>query len=318
MNKFRILPTDLSLWNRDEFLEFLVTHQDQDIVLDINKEGSCLSSNGIYQLIDLFNFKSVTVHTDNAVEEHTQYNIVKGPLRFRFFNVPTDTDYTELHSWNSHTVFGAFYNRALWHRMGIAAALEHDYKSISTLNFRYNPHSEDVRREFEMQTLFEIDPESAAKFMSVYKSFPLQLEEHDGYTVGVSTRRHTDQLAKFYPNLLIDIVGESFVQGRTFYATEKTVRPMLLKKPFIVMGPKCFLTHLRQMGFRTFYEYWDENYDGYEPVQKYKMILKLLDDLSKKPIFELEQMYRDMQPILDHNYNLLINGNYTTTITYVD
>jgi hypothetical protein len=93
---------------------------------------------------------------------------------------------------------------------------------------------------------------------------------------------------------------------------------MLLKKPFIVMGPKCFLTHLRQMGFRTFYEYWDENYDGYEPVQKYKMILKLLDDLSKKPIFELEQMYRDMQPILDHNYNLLINGNYTTTITYVD
>jgi hypothetical protein len=60
MNQFLILPTDLSAWNRDEFLQFLAAHQDQDIVLDINQEGSCLSSNGIYQMIDLFNFKSVT------------------------------------------------------------------------------------------------------------------------------------------------------------------------------------------------------------------------------------------------------------------
>jgi hypothetical protein len=125
-------------------------------------------------------------------------------------------------------------------------------------------------------------------------------------------------LAEFYPDLLIDIVAESFVQGRTFYATEKTVIPMLLKKPFVVMGPKCFLIHLRQMGFRTFYEFWDEDYDGYEPQQKYLMILKLLDTLSKKSIPELEQMYRDMQPILDHNYDLLINKNYTTVIDYVD
>jgi hypothetical protein len=318
MNAFRILPTDLSIWNRNEFLQFLVTHQGQDIVLDINKEGSCLSSNGIYHMIDLFDFKSVTIHTDNAVEAHDRYNIVLGPLRFRFFDVPVTTNFTELHYWNQRTVFGAFYNRALWHRMGIAATLEHDYKTISTLNFRYDPHNQDVRREFELQTLFEVDPASSAKFMSVYQNFPQQLEEQDGYTVGVSTSRHTHQLAKFYPDLLIDIVGESFVQGRTFYATEKTVRPMLLKKPFVVMGPKCFLIHLRQMGFRTFYEFWDEDYDGYEPNQKYTMILKLIDDLSKKSTGELEHMYRAMQPILDHNYNLLVNKNYTTTIDYVD
>jgi hypothetical protein len=318
MNQFLILPTDLSVWNRDEFLQFLAAHQDQDIVLDINQEGSCLSSNGIYQMIDLFNFKSVTIHTDNAVEEHDRYNIVRGPLRFRFFDVPRTTNYANLHQWNQRTVFGAFYNRALWHRIGIAATLEHDYKTISTLNFRYNPHHQDVRREFEIQKLFEVDTESTKKFMSVYQNFPQQLEEQDGYTVGASTGRHTHQLAKFYPDLLIDIVGESFVQGRTFYATEKTVRPMLLKKPFVVMGPKCFLIHLRQMGFRTFYEFWDEDYDGHKPEQKYLMILKLINDLSKKSTSELEQMYRDMQPILDHNYNLLINKTYTTAVDYVD
>jgi len=318
MNQFVILPTDLSMWNRNEFLQFLQAHQSQDIVLDINREGSCLSSNGIYQMIDLFDFKSVTIHTDNIVETHDRYLIVPGPLRFRFFDVPNTTNYAELHHWNQRTVFGALYNRALWHRIGIAATLEHSYKDISTLNFRYNPHDQDIRREFELQTLFEIDPESAAKFMSVYRNFPCQLETQDGYTVGVSTRRHTDQLAKFYPDLLIDIVSESFVQGRTFYATEKTVRPMLLKKPFVVMGPKCFLIHLRQMGFRTFYEFWDEDYDGYEPQQKYLMILRLIDTLSKKSTSELEQMYQAMQPILDHNYNLLVNKNYTTAIDYVD
>ena len=92
---------------------------------------------------------------------------------------------------------------------------------------------------------------------------------------------------------------------------------MLLKKPFIVMGPKCFLIHLRQMGFRTFHDFWDEDYDGYAPKQKYLMILKLIKSLSKKSFEELDNMYQNMQEILDHNYNLLRMQTYNKNINYV-
>jgi hypothetical protein len=49
-------------------------------------------------------------------------------------------------------------------------------------------------------------------------------------------------------------------------------------RPFIVMGSKNFLIYLRQMGFKTFYEFWNEDYDGYEGKEKYLQILKLIDD----------------------------------------
>ena len=130
--------------------------------------------------------------------------------------------------------------------------------------------------------------------------------------------RHTNQLRSFYTQILIDIVSESYVQGRTFYVTEKTLRPMLLKKPFIVMGPKCFLIHLRQMGFRTFGDFWNEDYNGYEPGLRYQRILELIDDLAKRSHSELVDMYKSMQDVLDHNYNMLVQTRFQTDIHYVE
>jgi hypothetical protein len=71
------------------------------------------------------------------------------------------------------------------------------------------------------------------------------------------------------------------------------------------------------MGFKTFYDFWDEDYDGYQGKERFSRILHLINDLSKKSIKELETMYWDMQYILDHNYNLLLTQQYKKQITYV-
>ena len=144
------------------------------------------------------------------------------------------------------------------------------------------------------------------------------LEKQDGYTPGQQdTSGFTDQLLDFYPNILIDVVAESYTSGDTFCPTEKTFRPMLMKKPFIIMGPKNHLIYLRQMGFKTFYEFWDEDYDGYDPVSRFQCVVKLLDHIANKSKDELNHMYCKMQSILDHNYNLLINREYSKKITLV-
>ena len=315
VNSFTIIPADSFIWNQYELLSFLLSNQGNDIVLYTNEEGCCLQSIGLYKILDLFKFKSVAIISNNIFEFHDVYQITNRNNYFKFFNV--NRDYTEFHSWNKSKIFGALYNRAIWHRIGLASHLSINYKSLSSINFRSNPRNADSRALFELQDLFEVDPKSIENFTQCYKEFPVQLKDIDDYTVGATTTKHTDQLCMLYPDFLIDVVAETFTSGQTFFVTEKTVRPMLLKKPFIVMGPKCFLIHLRQMGFKTFNNFWSEDYDGYPPKEKYKMILDLIDSIATKSIQELNEMYADMQEILDHNHNLLMTKTFSTNLTYV-
>lgn len=313
MNKFTIIPADNFIWNQQALLEFLIANQGQDIVIDTNEEGCSAEEIGLFRQLDSFEFNSVTINTNNILETHSKYKIT-GHKFFKFFNTG-DIKYTDFHSWNQNNIFGAFYNRPLWHRIGLASELT-EYNSL--INFRASPHNEDSRCLFELQTLFEYVPASASKFLAVINQFPKQLEQHDGYTVGATTQQHTDQLCKFYTNILIDIVAETFTSGNTFFATEKTVRPMLLKKPFIIMGPKNFMIYLRQMGFRTFHDYWDEDYDGYEGKDKYLKILEVIKTISQLSLNELTAIYHSMEDILNHNHRLLVTQSYNKKIKYVE
>ena len=316
-NEFTLIPADYFIWNKHELLSFLIRHQGCDIIINTHSEGCCLKSIGLYQLLDLFVFRSVTIETTNAVEYHPVYNIVKRQTD-KFFKVHSAVNYSECQQWNKSKVFGALYNRAIWHRIGLASYLKTNYNDISLVNFRANPHDPDQRQLFEVQKLFEFSPESVTNFSQLYDMLPAVIEPIDGYTVGATTIQHTDQLCKFYKDFLIDIVAETFTSGRTFFPTEKTVRPMLMKKPFIAMGPKCFLIHLRQMGFKTFYEFWDEDYDGYGTVERYKRILLVIDSLANKSATELSAMYDAMQEVLEHNYQVLVSQTYNNEIKWVE
>ena len=92
---------------------------------------------------------------------------------------------------------------------------------------------------------------------------------------------------------------------------------MLMKKPFVVFGGKNYLEYLRQMGFRTFEDFWDESYDGYSEADRYMQILVLIDKLAQKSLEDLETMYWDMKYTLDHNYNLLISQGFNRQIKLI-
>ena len=68
------------------------------------------------------------------------------------------------------------------------------------------------------------------------------------------------------------------------------------------------------MGFKTFHDFWEQDYDGYEHKDRYCAMLKILDQIGSKSKNELKQMLDDMQPILDHNYNLLVDKAYNYNI----
>jgi hypothetical protein len=314
MNEFILDPDETFIWNKVEFLNFLSTNQGQDILINTNSEGCCLEVSGVYEILDQFKFNSVRITTSNLLENHSRY-IIEIVNAYKFL---TGGNYNKYHNWNKQKIFGAMYGRPKWHRIGITAHLYTKYSQESLLNFRLNPHIEDQRILFDLQTLFNFSPESAKLFLSIYDQLPLLIEQQDSYTTGATTHQHTDQLASHYPDFLIDIVSETFTKGKTLFITEKTVRPMLLKKPFIVMGSRNFLAYLKQMGFKTFDKYWDEGYDFYEGKDRYLNILKLIDLVASKSISDLNKIYEDMQEILDHNYNLLHNQSFIKKIEYIN
>lgn len=92
------------------------------------------------------------------------------------------------------------------------------------------------------------------------------------------------------------------------FITEKTTRPMLYLHPQILYSSTGTLEYLKSWGFKTFSNYWNEDYDN-EPNgdKKLQMIMDVVSELNNKPLEELHEMYWDMMPILKHNQNILIN-----------
>lgn len=114
-------------------------------------------------------------------------------------------------------------------------------------------------------------------------------------------------LENFYNDVFCDIVTESRFAQPTANYSEKVHQPMFYKKPFILVAPPYTLKYLREQGYKTFSEFWDESYDEETNHEKRLLkIIKLIFDINKKSIDELKEIYSKMEEILDHN-NILVN-----------
>ena len=111
-----------------------------------------------------------------------------------------------------------------------------------------------------------------------------------------------------YLDTYVSIVNETGVLPEATFITEKTIRPMFNRHPFIVWGNPYILKTLRSYGFKTFDWLIDESYDECENANdRFNMILKEIEKLNSLPIEKLHKLYYDNIDIMEHNYQLLKN-----------
>jgi len=114
------------------------------------------------------------------------------------------------------------------------------------------------------------------------------------------------KLEEAYGDVFCDIVTESRFAQPTGNYSEKTFHPMWYKKPFVLGAPPHTLKLLKEHGFKTFSEFWDESYDSITVHEERLLkIFEVIDYINSKSIEELQEMYTQMKPILEHNYNLV-------------
>lgn len=102
------------------------------------------------------------------------------------------------------------------------------------------------------------------------------------------------------------VVTESCTIKESVFITEKVVRPMIYFHPFIVYGNPNTLREVRNMGFETFPEFFDESYDTIEDEnERLNAIIENVKKLCSLSLEELHNLYQSVYPKLVHNRNLL-------------
>jgi hypothetical protein len=84
---------------------------------------------------------------------------------------------------------------------------------------------------------------------------------------------------------------------------EKTVKPIACFRPFVLVCVPGALQELRDLGFKTFSNWWDESYDlMQDPTKRLYAVLNIVKYICSLEIADLKNMLDQMQPVLEHNY----------------
>jgi hypothetical protein len=113
-----------------------------------------------------------------------------------------------------------------------------------------------------------------------------------------------NNIQEFYDQSFVDIVTESRFAQPTANYSEKTYQAIQYKRPFILAAPPQTLKYLKEQGFQTFSDYWDESYDDeFDHGKRLVKIYDLIDYIGNKSIEELSEMLKQMKNILEFNYH---------------
>ena len=153
----------------------------------------------------------------------------------------------------------------------------------------------DVNGKISMVNMEGSDPEFNKRLPIVYD------DSHNQWTF----RKDENIL---FEDTCIWISNETFLNQRNIKGySEKTIKAIYYKSPFIINGCRGLLELLRHDGFQTFNKVWDESYDQMSNIDdRQNAIIKVLKSLQEKTF---RQIYEETIGVVTHNYNHLMSIN---------
>jgi hypothetical protein len=268
---------------------------------------------GLYRLLDRicdqFNFdrRRISIITPNLLEAHTEYQIHKN---FNFWELELSIVNSEKFTATDKLFdaefrhFGNFVGHSNKYRLQTSSQLHRRYAD-KTLQSYHCTVTDPYHREYiGLEDLMFMGAPDIDVAYHYIKQAPIALDEINNFPI---LQPANINILKFYPKFFVEIVNLTFFSGNTFYVDEKIWRPMLALTPFMVQGPADLIKNLRRIGFKTFHQWWDEGYSEDPDDCQVACMLDNTDRISQLSIWELQAMYNDMLPTLEHNRNLLLS-----------
>jgi hypothetical protein len=111
-----------------------------------------------------------------------------------------------------------------------------------------------------------------------------------------------------YNQTAYSLVCETNCDNDLVFFTEKTVKPILARRLFVMVACRYSLAMLRDLGFRTFNTIIDESYDEIEHYPDRQLAaMEQLRWLCNQPQEKILAQCRD---IVDHNFNLMMGKDW--------
>ena len=310
-----ILTNDGKIRNIDCVILDIVAEiqDDRDVVITMQSEGPCLQHVGLYSLLDKicdqfkFDRQRVLIITPNLLETHLEYHIRKDfnfwELERSIVNSKQFTNTDKLFD-VEFKHFGSFIGHSNKYRLQTSSQLHARYADKTIQSYHCTVTDPYHREYIGLEDLMFMDAPGIDTAYNYIKQAPIELDEIATFPILQPANLN---ILKYYPKFFVEIVNLTFFSGTTFYVDEKIWRPMLALTPFMVQGPANLIKNLRRMGFKTFDQWWDEGYSEDPDDCQVAFVLSNTDRLSQLSIWELQAMYQDMMPTLEHNRNLLLS-----------
>lgn len=194
-------------------------------------------------------------------------------------------------------LFVSFADTARPHRIELANRL----CELESKNWVYRLHQQDygqAANDIDIVDFTKIDSDVAQWFVksAAHTSMP-----------------HMHTLARIPTAMMnrarFNLITETVFHDAWIDTTEKTLRPLMLGMPFVLVSSPGHLARLRNFGFRTYDTVWDESYDSeLDHNARLNKILTLLQCLEN---FDWEKSQQQLHTIGQHNRaNWLNFGSY--------
>jgi len=98
------------------------------------------------------------------------------------------------------------------------------------------------------------------------------------------------------------IINESRVAQPWPNISEKTLNAIKSFRPFVMVGAPGTIEYLHKLGFKTFNDFWSEDYDKIiSNKDRLVAICNLISEINLHSLDKMKEMYKEMLPILLHN-----------------
>lgn len=293
-------------------LEDLGTYQGT-VTFAINTEGPSLKALGIVDL--LLDWCDATGRSPDSVVITGWHNsLEKIPFTRAFYPTYSHFFYRSRSYWpqsempkDTHEFrLACFVGRRTWSRQRIIYDLANDHADSCLLSLMHNA-PEPVSRGICLDRFDDwVSVSDTDRFLSWWHKPPLSSIDNlclkDQYKGVIDTNA---SLLRHYHKFDLEIAAETYCYGESFYMTEKTVRPIVGNKPMLVFGPRHFLREMRNQGFRTWSDFWDENYDEYEGPERWRRMRMILTELTSMNAVNFLRLIENTKPVQQHNWQRL-------------
>jgi hypothetical protein len=294
--------------------------------------------------IDPCRFVIYTNHRGSIPQWHSycpdpnnRYHVIESPVNTRTWRWPQDSSFIPGH--NIEYKFTTMMGQARIHRELLAKFLlqqdlvhsnpmtinhiikDHKYRPDKNLQ-DFDTYVSDpnfvqlTTRPYRWQTnTWRMDSDLEQVFQTEFNppyTHPLISVSFENIVNTVDTKEFRSD---WYEKIFVDLVTETVYHYPYAQVTEKTLRPIISSRPFLVVGAPNTLKWLHELGFQTFHDFWLEDYDQEtDPNQRFRMIIDTIKLIDSWSLDRCRETIDAMRPILEHNlkrYCTLMDDPYT-------